>query len=382
MKILITGGAGFIGSHLAMRLSNHDILILDSFSPQVHGSPEGIAERRQKLEGIAQVHTGDVRDYNLLAPLVRQADAIVHLVAETGVGQSMYDVQRYVSVNDMGSATLMEALVKEEHNVRKLLLTSSRAVYGECAYQTESGQLVVPQPRSPQALEAGQWEPTNPEGHSPIASIPTPVTTPPHPASIYGVTKYNQELICGVLGEMLDLSVVILRLFNVYGEGQSLNNPYTGILTVFANRIEQNLAPLVYEDGLESRDFVHVEDVVSAITLALESQTLSNGRHVYNVGSGDRTTIYQLAETMIAAYEKELIPIITGQYRVGDIRHAVADISDTCTFLNYEPEVTLASGVQRFIEWASSVQREFNNTEKASEELKRYGLLGKAKQER
>ncbi|MBN2306195.1 MAG: NAD-dependent epimerase/dehydratase family protein [Anaerolineae bacterium] len=381
MHVLITGGAGFIGSALAARLHTlgHTVEILDVFSPQIHGNDP--ANKQAALAQYGAVHTGDVRDYDTLAPLVQRAGAVVHLAAETGVGQSMYDCRRYVSVNDLGTATLIETLVKESHSVQKVIVTSSRAVYGECAYHDAQHSLIVPPPRPADAMRAGLWEPRHPADGSALIPIPTPEHTPFSPASIYGATKLNQEALCGVLGEMLKIPVVIMRPFNVYGEGQSLHNPYTGILTVFANNIRAGIAPTVYEDGLESRDFVHIDDVVQGIARALGAENLGP-RSVFNIGSGERITILELARLMVQAYGADLEPVVSGEFRVGDIRHAFADITHARVILGYAPQVTLADGIRRFAEWTLTAETAATaqtvTIETATEELKRYGLWGQS----
>lgn len=377
MKILITGGGGFIGSNLLKNLAllGHHLIVLDNFSPQIHGNPLAIENKKGTLSAFADVHVGDIRDYKSVASLIKQVDIVVHLVAETGVGQSMYECCRYVSVNDLGTATLVEALVKEKHHVKKIILTSSRAVYGECAYRNSQGEVIVPPARTAVDMAAGLWEPQDIRLKQALVSIPTPVNLPISPASIYGVTKYSQELLVGVLSEMLDLSVIILRLFNVYGEGQSLQNPYTGILTVFSNLIRNNIPPSLYEDGQESRDFVHVADVVQAIERAIHLS--SQGKSVFNVGSGERVTINELAHQMIRAYQSNLKPVVSGEFRIGDVRHAIADISFSEELLEYRPTVAIKDGIDRFVAWTKLTDVGEKTIFSATEELKRYGIFGR-----
>lgn len=377
MKILITGGGGFIGSNLLKHLvaQGHQLIVLDNFSPQVHGDLLAVEHKKKILSAYADIHVGDIRDYETVVPMIKQADIVVHLVAETGVGQSMYECCRYVSVNDLGTATLVEALVKEKHQVQKVILTSSRAVYGECAYRNSQNEIVIPPARTAADMVTGLWEPQDLMTRQPLISIPTPVNLSASPTSIYGVTKYSQELLVGVLSEILGLSVIILRLFNVYGEGQSLQNPYTGILTVFSNLIRSNIPPSLYEDGQESRDFVHVADVVQAIERAI--LVILPGKSVFNVGSGERITVSELCHEMICAYQADLKPVISGEFRIGDIRHAVADISFSEKLLGYHPTVTLKDGINRFVAWTKLTDVGEKTIFSVTEELKRYGMFGK-----
>jgi dTDP-L-rhamnose 4-epimerase len=352
MKILVTGGAGFIGTHLSKALAidlHHEVIILDNFAPQIHGDEVQIQTKQAALSRFARVIVGSVMDYALVAEALHEADWVVHLAAETGVGQSMYAVRRYVEVNDLGTATLFEALVKEPHHVERIVLASSRAIYGEGAYRSAQHGLLTAQPRTYADLQRGIWEPHSPIAGDTINACPSPVTLAAAPVSVYGVTKYNQELQLRLLNQVMGLTTVILRFFNVYGEGQSLNNPYTGILTAFAKAITAGQPPSIYEDGKPSRDFVHVEDIVQALLLGL-TKPLSDVA-TFNVGSGTATTIYDLATQLTIALGQPLTPKITGEFRVGDIRHSLADISTTQEVLGYTPRVSLAEGIERFTRW-------------------------------
>ena len=347
MRVLITGGAGFIGSHLSDALLNngHEVRVIDNLDPQIHGSA-----RQWPIWMDKSVETifGDVRDRAALVRALTNIEVVFHLAAATGVGQSMYQISKYFEVNVQGTAHLLDILAKKSHKVRKLILASSRAVYGEGNYLCQHCGLVAPNQRPLTQIDAKQWEVTCPHCTSPLRPIPTPESKIPKPASMYAITKFTQEQMCKCFGETYDLPVVVLRYFNVYGPRQSFTNPYTGIITVFLSRLFNGRAPEVYEDGQMTRDFVHVSDVVQANLLAMERESAESP--VINVGSGVSTSIHNLAELLCKMIVPSLRPKVIGIARVGDIRHCTADLDLASIYLGYKPRVTLQHGLRSVID--------------------------------
>jgi dTDP-L-rhamnose 4-epimerase len=370
--ILITGGAGFIGSHLADALlsQGHKVTVLDLLHPQVHGPEQHPPAYLQRDVTLVR---GDVRDGRVLSAALAGKTVVYHFAAYTGVGQSMYQIHEYLDVNVGGTAVLLEQLIQNRGQVRKLILASSRAVYGEGAGYCPSCGMVNPPPRSLSQLRAGRWELVCPNGHTTIKPMPTPENKLLDPLSIYAISKQNQEQICRLMGETYDLPVVILRYFNVYGSRQSLKNPYTGVINAFITRLLNDKPPQVYEDGRESRDFVHVGDVVQACLLAMRLDK-ANGKTI-NVGSGQAATLLQVAQAVAQALDGPE-PVITGQYRAGDIRHCHADLRQAETLLDYRPQVTLAEGLQELLN-SIELQSIEDQTERAEQELITRGLAAK-----
>jgi dTDP-L-rhamnose 4-epimerase len=368
LKIVVTGGMGFIGGKLVRRLvaDGHQVRIVDSLTPQVHGE-----EPQIDVPAGAELVRLDVRELAERAEVLDGFDAVVHLAAETGTGQSMYRIRHYVDVNEGGTAALLEGIARCERRPRRVVLASSRSVYGEGAYRNRAGEIVQPAPRTKAELDAAQWEPRDADGGE-LAVIPTPETLGFAPGSVYAATKASQELLLQSAAEGLGISPVVLRLQNVYGEGQSLQNPYTGIISIFFNRARQGLMLPIYEDGLESRDFVHVEDVVDALRSALEYDV--PGGTVCNIGSGIATPVLALAERLsaIAGFGSEIK--VTGQFRVGDIRHNFADISAARRILGFEPSLTLVQGLERFCAWAATQPVYEDRLDQATAELRTTGL--------
>jgi dTDP-L-rhamnose 4-epimerase len=354
VKALITGGAGFLGSYVADELlaAGHAVRALDSLVEQVHGG-----SRPDYLAPDVELVVDDVRDAEAVARALDGCDAVVHFAARVGVGQSMYEVAEYTSVNDFGTAVLLEALASRP--VERLVVASSMSVYGEGLYA--GGAEVV---RTRAQLERGEWEP----GPAPL---PTPETKPVALASIYALTKYQQERACLIAGEAYGIPAVALRFFNAYGPRQALSNPYTGVLAIFASRLLNGKPPLVYEDGLQRRDFVSAHDVARATRLALETGG-ADGR-VVNVGSGVGVTVLELAARLAAVLGVDIEPETTGDYRFGDIRHCFADISLARDLLGYRPEVELETGMAELAEWLAG-RTAVDRVEAAQAELTRRGL--------
>jgi dTDP-L-rhamnose 4-epimerase len=345
-KILMTGGAGFIGSHVADELlaNGYEVRALDCLSPQVHGAG---ATRPAYLARDVELMVGDVRDRDLVRRALRGVDAVYHFAAAVGVGQSMYQIEQYTSVNNLGTAVLLEALI--ERPVERLVVASSMSIYGEGLYRLPDGTETAAVERTLQQLQSGQWEPRSAFGHA-VTPVPTPERKRPSLSSVYALSKYDQERLCLMTGRAYNFPAVALRFFNVYGTRQALSNPYTGVLAIFAARLLNGNPPLIFEDGLQQRDFVSVKDVARACRLALEVPEAAGG--VFNIGSGHAATVREVARRMAEVLGKPHIrPEITGKYRMGDIRHCFADISHAKKVLGYEPKVNFSDGLAELANW-------------------------------
>ena len=367
-NILITGGAGFIGSHVADELLKHGyrVCALDNLSPQVHG-PEG--KRPDYLSSDVELIAGDVRDPETVRKALKGIDAVYHFAAAVGVGQSMYEVEKYVDVNSRGTAVLLEALI--EKPVKRLIVASSMSIYGEGLYYSTDGRVYSDARRSLEQLKAGEWEIRNAEGEV-LVPIATPEMKAPSLASVYALSKFDQERVCLMIGRAYGIPTAALRFFNVFGVRQSSLNPYTGVLAIFASRILNGNPPLIYEDGYQQRDFVSVYDVAHACRLALEVPGAAG--NVFNIGSGSQYTILEVAERMSNVFGRRHIRAkVTGQYRMGDIRHCFADISLARRVLGYEPVVPLEEGLIELSEWFEGKET-FDRFTEASAELAGRGL--------
>ncbi|HEX7839146.1 MAG TPA: NAD-dependent epimerase/dehydratase family protein [Kofleriaceae bacterium] len=366
-RVLITGGAGFIGSHLADELleRGHAVRVLDSLIPQVHGTG---SRRPSYLAADVELVKGDVRDPDAVHRALRGIDVVYHLAARVGVGQSMYDVVEYTSVNNVGTSVLLEALIAQP--VQRLIVASSMSVYGEGLYRDQHGQVHEHVRRTPEQLACNDWEPRAPDG-SELVPVPTPEAKAPALASVYALSKYDQERMCLLVGAAYSIPVVGLRFFNVYGPRQALSNPYTGVLAIFAARYLNGKPPLIFEDGRQRRDFVHVRDVAAGCRLALEVAAAAGG--VFNLGSGEALTVRAIAERAAEALGTSIEPQITGQHRIGDIRHCVADIGHARRVLGYHPRVDLGAGLGELAGWLST-QTAIDRVEDMRAELARWGL--------
>jgi dTDP-L-rhamnose 4-epimerase len=365
-RVLITGGAGFIGGHVAEELlhNGYEVRILDALDPQVHedgGFPAW-------LQGDCELIEADIRDRDAVRRALAGVQGVVHLAAAVGVGQSMYQLHKYVDVNTLGTAALLESI--NASPVERLVVASSMSVYGEGAYRNGDGMLHPPQ-RDREQLVRHDWESKGEDGRR-LTAIPTPEELVPQPSSPYALTKYDQELLCLMYGAAYSMPTVALRLFNVYGPRQALSNPYTGVMAIFACRLLNNNPPLIYEDGQQRRDFVHVRDVARAFHLALERHHVENC--AINIGSGTAVTIEQVARVLGEVLGKEEIrPQIEGKYRFGDVRHCFADISRAVEKLGYRPRVSFAEGVEELAQWLRR-QQATDRAPLAAEELARRGL--------
>ena len=347
-RVLITGGAGFIGSHLADELLalGHRVRVLDSLEEQVHGEA---GRRPDYLNPDVELQLGDVRDAQAVKSALKGVDAVVHLAARVGVGQSMYQVGEYTDVNDAGTAVLMQALI--EQPVSRVVVASSMSVYGEGLYVDAEGRPVEVAARPVDQMRAGRWE-HEVAGRDGIRPASTHEGVRPTLASVYALNKYVQERLCLLIGETYNIPTVALRFWNCYGTRQALSNPYTGVLANFAARLLNGKAPSIFEDGHQRRDFVHVDDVVQSIRLAMTVDAAAGG--VFNIGSGVSRTVHDAATALAVAIGREDIkPEVTGQCRVGDIRHCWPDISRARAVLGYEPRVTLEDGLAELAEWLS-----------------------------
>lgn len=367
-RVLITGGAGFVGSHLADELMQrgYEVRALDNLSEQVHGST---GERPSYLAEDVELQIGDIRDPDVVRKALDEVDAVVHLAAAVGVGQSMYRVADYVDENCVGTGTLLEALAQRP--VERLVVASSMSIYGEGLYRRANQSVVQSAKRSPEQLRAGRWEPSDESGE-PLSPVPTPESKAPALASVYALTKYAQERLCLLLGESYRIPTVALRFFNIYGTRQALSNPYTGVLAIFAARLLNDRPPLIYEDGLQRRDFVSVKDVARACRLALERPEAVG--EVFNIGSGQPRTIRAVAHELASVLGKpHLHAELTGEYRVGDIRHCYADIGRARAVLGFEPQVSFADGLTELAQWLAS-QVAVDRVAEARRELANRGL--------
>ncbi len=369
MKILVTGGAGFIGSHIVDALveKGHDVTVFDNLDPQVHpgGSPPA------HLNPAARFVRGDVRDYDALKEVVKGMEVIFHKASAVGVGQSQYEIAHYVSSNTCGTANLLDVLVNGRHEVRKLIVAASMSSYGEGAYHCEKCGVVRPALRPEEQMARKDWEPRCPSCGETVSPVPTPEEAALHCNSIYAVTKKDQEVMCLLIGKTYGIPVVSLRYFNVYGPRQSLSNPYTGVAAIFMSRIKNDRPPVVFEDGGQTRDFVSVKDVVRANLVCMEEDRADG--EIFNVGTGRALTIRGVAEILARAYEKPIEPEITERYRKGDVRHCYADNTKMKRLLGFAPEIAFEEGIRELIEWSRTVEA-VDSFEKAKRELEAKGL--------
>jgi dTDP-L-rhamnose 4-epimerase len=412
--ILITGGAGFVGSHLADRLlrEGYRVRVLDNLAEQVHGgcsTPSQPPPCQGEEHGASRPFTrqgeehgvtrsfprqggrhsgtlasgdgwpryldkrvekiaGDIRDAEKVKAALQGVRAVFHLAAAVGVGQSMYQIEHYTDVNNRGTAVLLETLIQQP--VDKLVVASSMSLYGEGLYEDRTGRLHAPNERDSKQLKQGQWEIKS--GAETLRPVATPESKTPFPSSVYALSKYDQERLCLMAGSAYNMPTTALRFFNIYGPRQALSNPYTGVLAIFASRFLNDKAPVIFEDGHQRRDFVSVHDIIQACLLALESDAAN--QQVFNVGSGKNFSINEIARKMGKLLNRaELTPQVTGDYRVGDIRHCFADIGKAQKRLGYQPQITLDDGLAELAEWLRD-QRADDQVDAMRRELANRGL--------
>lgn len=373
MNVLITGGAGFIGSRLAEKLAGDGaaVTVLDSLSAQIHGVN---AEFPARLASAARCVRGDVCDGDLMGGLLQDCEVVVHLAAETGTGQSMYAVERYGQVNLQGTSVLLDRIVnRRPKNLQKLIVASSRAVYGEGEYLCRAHGHVFPAARTAADMSAGRFEPRCPHCSEDVAPVPTSEATPFAPSSFYGLTKQVQEQMVLMFASALGLGGFALRYQNVYGPGQSLTNPYTGILAIFSNLVRQGKPLNIFEDGLESRDFVYVDDAVEATAACTQADM--HGVMALNVGSGVRTSVRDVAEDINRYFGADVAVKITGDFRLGDIRHNFADISRIAALTGYSPKWLFEDGLRNFLTWAERYTPAETGFARSLSELQARGLM-------
>ena len=367
MRTLVTGGAGFIGSHLVERLLERgdDVVVLDSVEEQVHGVAA------PSLPADVEMLVGNVGDTDLADKALSRADRVVHLAAVVGVGQSMYEIDRYVRMNTMATATFLERVVPRRDALSRLVVASSMSIYGEGEYVCDEHGRVVVAPRPEEQLAARQWECRCPSCGRELQPIPTSEAKPLIPTSVYAVSKRDHEELCLVVGAAYGVSTVALRFFNVYGPGQSLSNPYTGVAAIFASRLLNGNAPVIFEDGRQSRDFIHVSDIVEGILLALEAPAADGAR--INLGTGRPSTVDDVSAALARGLAVEIEPTRPGQYRAGDIRHCVADTTLASELLGFEASVTLEDGMAALVAWLGE-QTANDLVDQATSELQTRGL--------
>jgi dTDP-L-rhamnose 4-epimerase len=376
MKALITGGAGFIGCHLSRRLLKEGwtVTILDNFNPQVHGSSQKLPK---DLEGRVELVVGDVRDVNAWEKTLPGTHAVIHLAAETGTGQSMYEVARYEEVNIHGMALLLDEMtLMAGKTIQKIVLASSRAIYGEGKYHCPEHGIVYPVTREPGNLKRGIFDPVCPLCQKKLQSLPTGEDSPVQPVSIYGFTKYAQEMLLQMVSRAQGVQAGCLRYQNVFGPGQSLVNPYTGILSIFSGLAKTGREINIFEDGHESRDFIYIEDVVEATWQCLTSDL--NGWEVFNVGSGHATSVLEVARLINSYFGEQSTIRVSGEYRLGDIRHNFADLSRIKQRFGFVPAWSFKDGLKQFLDWANNQESRTEDYQRSLDEMKKRGLMGKA----
>lgn len=373
-RVLITGGAGFIGSNLALKLLNkgYEVTVIDNLNKQIHGEDPEESYTYNLIKGKVDFINGDVNHTQDWIKALDDVNIVVHLAAETGTGQSMYEINKYIDTNIGGTSKLLEILTNEKHKVEKLIVAASRAVYGEGKFECKEHGIVYPKARLEEDMSKGDFEVKCPICKNIVSMLPTDEESALHPTSVYGFTKQAQEQLCMIVGQSIKLPVVAFRFQNVYGPGQSLKNPYTGILSIFSTRIKNSNDISIFEDGYETRDFVYIDDVTDAIILGIEND--SANFNVFNVGSGEKIDVLTVANTLKEKYGTNIQINITGNYRLGDIRHNLGDLSFIKEKLNYEPKVSFKEGISNFVDWVEKQEIESDNYDKSIQEMKEKGL--------
>ena len=375
-RVLITGGAGFIGSHVALKLlaKGYEITVLDNLLEQIHGpEPEKTSALYLSIRDKVRFIKADICDRASLEHALSDADYVIHLAAETGTGQSMYEIKRYVDVNIGGTALLMDILTNTRHQVKRVVVAESRAIYGEGKYFCEKCGVVYPGERKDEDLARADFACHCPHCGGPVSVLATSEDSAVHPSSVYGIGKQVQGQLVHLIGKSIGLETVSFRYQNVYGPGQSLTNPYTGILSIFSNRIKSHKGINIFEDGKESRDFVYIDDVADATVAGLEVPEADG--HVFNIGTGIATDVLTVARTLCRHYGIDVPLEISGNYRLGDIRHNYADISLARKILGFQPQWTFDAGIREFVAWVNGQQLQADQYEASLEEMREKGLF-------
>lgn len=375
-NVLITGGAGFIGSHIALKLidKGYDVTVFDNLLEQIHGSdPNKTSPLYCSIKDKVQFVKGDVCDKESLIRALADADYVIHLAAETGTGQSMYEIKRYIDVNIGGTALLLDILVNTKNRVKRVVVAESRAIYGEGKYYCPKCGDVYPTERRDEDMAKGDFECHCPKCAGNVKLVATTEDSAIHPSSVYGIGKQVQGQLVHLICKNNGVESVSFRYQNVYGPGQSLTNPYTGILSIFSNRIKRHKGINIFEDGKETRDFVYIDDVVDA-TIAGMEEPKANG-HVFNVGTGVATDVLTVAQTLCKYYGIQVPLTVSGNYRLGDIRHNYADITLSKNILGFQPKWSFDAGIKEFVDWVNLQDLQTDNYEASLEEMKQKGLF-------
>lgn len=373
-NILITGGAGFIGSNLALKLisKGYTVTVLDNLSPQIHGdNPKETSPLFLSIKDKVKFIEGTVTNIEDWKKALEGQDVIVHYAAETGTGQSMYEVQKYIDVNITGTSLMLDLLVNGDYNVKKVVVASSRSIYGEGKYMSKELGAVYPKHRVAEDMDNGDFEP-NYSNSSSLTLVATDEDSKIHPSSVYGITKQNQEQMVLTVCPTIGIAGVAFRYQNVYGPGQSLKNPYTGILSIFSTQIKNGNGINIFEDGKESRDFVFIDDVVDATILGIEKEEANN--QVFNVGTGVATDVITVAESLSKNYGVQVPITISGNYRLGDIRHNFADLTKISSTLGFQPKFSFEQGLKQFTDWVNTQEVQEDKYQKSIDEMKAKGL--------
>ena len=376
MRVLITGGAGFIGSHVTLKLieKGYEVTVLDNLLEQIHGTdPEKTSPLYSNIKDKVRFIAGEVCNKELLEQALQDVDYIIHLAAETGTGQSMYEIKRYIDVNIGGTALLLDILTNTKNHVKRVVVAESRAIYGEGKYHCEKCGDVYPSERKDEDMAKGDFECHCPKCDGKVTPVATTEDSAIHPSSVYGIGKQVQGQLVHLVCKAIGIESVSFRYQNVYGPGQSLTNPYTGILSIFSNRIKSHKGINIFEDGKETRDFVYIDDVVDATIAGMEVPE-ANG-HVYNIGTGIATDVLTVAQTLCKHYGIEVPLTVSGNYRLGDIRHNFADITLAKKILGFNPKWTFDAGIKQFTDWVSHQELQTDNYEASLEEMKQKGLF-------
>ena len=370
MKILVTGGMGFLGSHLvdALVKKGHSVTAIDNLDEQVHQG-----KKPKYLNPGAQYIVGDVRNHASLEKAIGKNEIIFHEAAAVGVGQSMYKIEHYISNNDLGTANLLDILVNEKNRVKKLMVASSMSIYGEGAYNCPKCGKIIPELRNDSQLKKSDWQMHCPDCGRVARPVPTREDKPLSPTSVYAYSKKHQEELCLLVGKTYKIPTVALRYFNIYGPRQALSNPYTGVCAIFSARIKNNNSPIIYEDGLQARDFIHVSDVVAANIFVMNNQKADY--KALNVGTGKPTSILDIAKILAKLHSKDIKPEVVNKYRSGDIRHCFADMS-AMKAMGFRPKMDFLEGMRGLVEWSKTEKAE-DKVENANKELEVRGLTSK-----